>query len=434
MPTRPSASNKIPARVKHRRAYTLYLLFRFSPRRYRKYEKIFLGIQKKKIDFSLSFSLLEEPYWTLELKRKTRAPLNFNLETAPMIRNLGLAVAFVVLAWPGASGSGAGHNTVRLGRGVSASRSALRRIWAGIFPAVGNGGAVMDQYGMWHSVPYVPSAAARRRAPHGRSYRRGRLDPPAASRCRAAALSAHHGFFGMDRRRMVVSFTRRRSSRELWQWLRIWSLRRFGLSATCGRAGSRTDLPAMTACVRTKRYRSALLPSRREMAMRGCSKFLPTVAMVAAVIVGGFGLARGKRSSRGRRAVLGSYRVSDYLGAPGLYGMSYGFRELRNAADLFGLLGVPGAVVWDELSALRHLARPVRRRLVAAWIRRPGLCLWGRGFPVRLVRLGVVLLPDVCRRRRRRVTSVYRAADPAGWRLRAGTGAEHALRLVSLVQ
>ena len=52
-------------------------------------------------------------------------------------------------------------------------------------------------------------------------------------------------------------------------------------------------------------------------------------------------------------------------------------RQLRDAADLLGLLGVPGPVVRHELSALWHHARPVRRRLVAARVRRPGLRLRG---------------------------------------------------------
>jgi hypothetical protein len=60
--------------------------------------------------------------------------------------------------------------------------------------------------------------------------------------------------------------------------------------------------------------------------MRGCCLVWPrTIAGLVVV----FGLGLGAREARAQAVVGGpyssSYRVSDYLGAPGLYGMSYGF-------------------------------------------------------------------------------------------------------------
>jgi hypothetical protein len=59
--------------------------------------------------------------------------------------------------------------------------------------------------------------------------------------------------------------------------------------------------------------------------MRGCSRLFPSAVVLAALI----GLGLGTREATAQVVVggpySGSYRVSDYLGAPGLYGMSYGF-------------------------------------------------------------------------------------------------------------
>jgi hypothetical protein len=65
--------------------------------------------------------------------------------------------------------------------------------------------------------------------------------------------------------------------------------------------------------------------TKGEMEMRGCSAWLPAVVVFAALV--GLGWDAPEASAQ---AVVGgpyssSYRVSDYLGAPGLYGMSYGF-------------------------------------------------------------------------------------------------------------
>jgi hypothetical protein len=59
--------------------------------------------------------------------------------------------------------------------------------------------------------------------------------------------------------------------------------------------------------------------------MRGCSRLRPPAAVLAGALVVGL-LTHEARA----QVVVGgpyssSYRVSDYLGAPGLYGMSYGF-------------------------------------------------------------------------------------------------------------
>jgi hypothetical protein len=59
--------------------------------------------------------------------------------------------------------------------------------------------------------------------------------------------------------------------------------------------------------------------------MRGCSAWVPSVVLFAAIM----SLECGTPEARAQAVVGGayssSYRVSDYLGAPGLYGMSYGF-------------------------------------------------------------------------------------------------------------
>jgi hypothetical protein len=56
-----------------------------------------------------------------------------------------------------------------------------------------------------------------------------------------------------------------------------------------------------------------------------CSKTLRPAALLVALLCAG----SGTNDARAQGGVVGgyssSYRVSDYLGAPGLYGMSYGF-------------------------------------------------------------------------------------------------------------
>jgi hypothetical protein len=59
--------------------------------------------------------------------------------------------------------------------------------------------------------------------------------------------------------------------------------------------------------------------------MRGRSKLLSSAAVLAAVIAIGSGAREARAQAMVGGPYLGSYRVSDYLGAPGLYGMSYGF-------------------------------------------------------------------------------------------------------------
>ena len=79
-----------------------------------------------------------------------------------------------------------------------------------------------------------------------------------------------------------------------------------------------------------------------------------------------------------------SYRVSDYLGAPGNLRHELRVRQLRNAADLLRLLGLSRPVLRLELSSLWDLARPVRGGPVATGLRRAWVCL-----------RGIVLLPAV---------------------------------------
>lgn len=59
--------------------------------------------------------------------------------------------------------------------------------------------------------------------------------------------------------------------------------------------------------------------------MRGCSARLPSVAVFATIIGLGWGASEAKAQAVVGGPYSSSYRVSDYLGAPGLYGMSYGF-------------------------------------------------------------------------------------------------------------
>jgi hypothetical protein len=59
--------------------------------------------------------------------------------------------------------------------------------------------------------------------------------------------------------------------------------------------------------------------------MRGSSKFVPSAAAFAALIFMGLGTRQAQAQVVVGGPYSGSYRVSDYLGAPGLYGMSYGF-------------------------------------------------------------------------------------------------------------
>ena len=63
-----------------------------------------------------------------------------------------------------------------------------------------------------------------------------------------------------------------------------------------------------------------------------------------------------------------SYRVSDYLGAPGLYGMSYGFASYGMPQTYSVFSAYPGPVLRLELSAVRDHAGPVWRRPVAAGV------------------------------------------------------------------
>jgi hypothetical protein len=60
--------------------------------------------------------------------------------------------------------------------------------------------------------------------------------------------------------------------------------------------------------------------------MRGCCQVsLRMVAVLLLFVVLGFGARETKAQAVVGGPYSSSYRVSDYLGAPGLYGMSYGF-------------------------------------------------------------------------------------------------------------
>jgi hypothetical protein len=59
--------------------------------------------------------------------------------------------------------------------------------------------------------------------------------------------------------------------------------------------------------------------------MRRFSANLFQAVVVAAVLGAGLGTNEAMAQSMGGGGYVGTYRVSDYLGATGLYGMSYGF-------------------------------------------------------------------------------------------------------------
>src|SRR5580698_8969173 len=56
-----------------------------------------------------------------------------------------------------------------------------------------------------------------------------------------------------------------------------------------------------------------------------CSKMLATVTLFVAVLSAGVGANEARAQGVVGGGYSSSYRVSEYLGAPGLYGMSYGF-------------------------------------------------------------------------------------------------------------
>jgi hypothetical protein len=80
--------------------------------------------------------------------------LKSNVETLSMIRNLGWALVFVVLG--GLATTGQAQTTPY----DSGAEFRLNQSYGGFglqyAQPVVNGGVVMDQYGMWHDVPYVP--------------------------------------------------------------------------------------------------------------------------------------------------------------------------------------------------------------------------------------------------------------------------------------
>jgi hypothetical protein len=56
-----------------------------------------------------------------------------------------------------------------------------------------------------------------------------------------------------------------------------------------------------------------------------CSKMLASAALFVAMLSAGVGANEARAQGVVGGGYSSSYRVSDYLGAPGLYGMSYGF-------------------------------------------------------------------------------------------------------------
>ena len=142
-------------------------------------KKFILDDQKKKIGLSLSFSASSRRIRP-RMRGRIEYTLNCNLEIAPMIRILGLTVALVVplgLATTAHAQTTPYNGGGAIGPyyGVSGyGGSTLRRIWARVFPGGAGRGMVMDQYGLWHAVPYVAvgaSVAAAQPQPRARTTR-----------------------------------------------------------------------------------------------------------------------------------------------------------------------------------------------------------------------------------------------------------------------
>ena len=99
---------------------------------------------------------------------------------------------------------------------------------------------------------------------------------------------------------------------------------------------------------RERRRRAGFVICRTErkkgMVMPVCSKLLRPAALFAALL--GAGLL-GSNEARAQAGMGGgyssSYRVSDYLGAPGLYGMSYGFASYGMPQTYTVFSAYPGA-------------------------------------------------------------------------------------------
>jgi hypothetical protein len=122
-----------------------------------------LEYQKKKIGSALSFSVCSGRI-NPRMRDRIEHTLNRNLEIAPMIRTLGLTVALVVplslattthaqMAPYDAGGTPSPYYGVSAYGGQPFGGFGLD--YAQRAPS---GGMVMDQYGMWHAVPYVESA------------------------------------------------------------------------------------------------------------------------------------------------------------------------------------------------------------------------------------------------------------------------------------
>jgi hypothetical protein len=142
-------------------------------------KKVFLEDQKEKIDSSLSFSTFSRRI-NPRMQGRIEYTLNSNLEVAPMIRILGLTVALVLplcLATtadaqmtPDYGGGAQGQNF-----GVSVYEGQpYGGFGLGYSQTVPAGGMVMDQYGLWHAVPYfepAPPVAAASPQPRSRTTR-----------------------------------------------------------------------------------------------------------------------------------------------------------------------------------------------------------------------------------------------------------------------
>ena len=117
---------------------------------------------------------------------------------------------------------------------------------------------------------------------------------------------------------------------------------------------------------------SAIDSRTRGRSMRCFMMRLLPAAMVVGILQ--FGVAPPGARPRWR-GYSPSYRVSDYLGAPGIYGMSYGFASYGMPQTYSVFSAYPGPSYGSNYSTVRHHAGAVRSRLVAAGFVDAGLCL-----------------------------------------------------------
>ena len=294
-------------------------------------EKVFLDDQKKKIDSSLSFSAFSRRI-NPRMQGRIEYTLNCKLEVAPMIRILGLTVCAIVplcLATTARAQTAPYNVGAAQGPNFGVSFYGVQPYGGfglGYTQTVPAGSMVMDQYGLWHAVPYFESAPPVAAA-QPQTQPRSRTTRSASRRVAARVAQPRYqlptgslGMSGANGGMLYSPGARYQSYGSGYGW-------------PGGRDRQQRDVArdAKRLLRRLERLHPAswLLGyskiTRREMAMRGCSAWLPVVAVFTAMIGLGWGAPEASAQAVVGGPYSSSYRVSDYLGAPGLYGMSYGF-------------------------------------------------------------------------------------------------------------